>query len=58
MVVALLFRIREGLPRLAQPGMEFVSNVQLAGLPDEIAEVSRDIEVAALPRADAPAAGG
>jgi L-ascorbate metabolism protein UlaG (beta-lactamase superfamily) len=41
---------------LGQP-MEFVSNVRLAGLPDEIAEVSSDIEVAALPRADAPAVG-
>jgi hypothetical protein len=41
---------------LGQP-MEFVSNVRLAGLPDEIAEVSSHIEVAALPRADAPAVG-
>jgi len=32
--------------------MEFVANVQLANLPDEIAAVSRDAEVAALPRAD------
>jgi L-ascorbate metabolism protein UlaG (beta-lactamase superfamily) len=32
--------------------MEFVANVQLAELPDEIAAVSRDFEVAALPRAD------
>jgi L-ascorbate metabolism protein UlaG (beta-lactamase superfamily) len=32
--------------------MEFVGNVQLAELPDEIGAVSRDIEVAALPRAD------
>jgi L-ascorbate metabolism protein UlaG (beta-lactamase superfamily) len=33
--------------------MEFVSNVQLAGLPDEIGAVSADIELAALPRSDA-----
>ena len=33
--------------------MEFVSNVQLSELPEEIGAVSRDIEVAALPRADA-----
>jgi L-ascorbate metabolism protein UlaG (beta-lactamase superfamily) len=32
--------------------MEFVSNVQLAALPDEIGTVSADIELAALPRAD------
>jgi L-ascorbate metabolism protein UlaG (beta-lactamase superfamily) len=32
--------------------LEFVANVQLASLPDEIAAVSRDIEIAALPRAD------
>jgi hypothetical protein len=32
--------------------MEFVGNVQLAQLPEEIGAVSRDIEVAALPRAD------
>ena len=32
--------------------MEFVSNVQLSELPDEIDAVSRDIEIAALPRAD------
>lgn len=32
--------------------MEFVSNVQLAGLPEEIGAVSRDVELAALPRAD------
>jgi L-ascorbate metabolism protein UlaG (beta-lactamase superfamily) len=32
--------------------LEFVANVQLAGLPDEIETVSRDIELAALPRAD------
>lgn len=36
---------------LGQP-MEFVSNVQLAGLPEEIGAVSRDVELAALPRAD------
>lgn len=32
--------------------MEFVSNVQLGSLPDEIGAVSRDVELAALPRAD------
>jgi L-ascorbate metabolism protein UlaG (beta-lactamase superfamily) len=32
--------------------MEFVSNVQLSELPEEIGAVSREIEVAALPRAD------
>jgi L-ascorbate metabolism protein UlaG (beta-lactamase superfamily) len=32
--------------------MEFVSNVRLGELPDEIGAVSADIEVAALPRAD------
>jgi L-ascorbate metabolism protein UlaG (beta-lactamase superfamily) len=32
--------------------MAFVANVQLARLPDEIGAVSREIEVAALPRAD------
>lgn len=32
--------------------LEFVANVQLAGLPDEIETVSRDIELACLPRAD------
>ncbi|HEX5713569.1 MAG TPA: MBL fold metallo-hydrolase [Solirubrobacterales bacterium] len=32
--------------------LEFVANVQLAELPDEIAAVSRDIELAALPRTD------
>jgi L-ascorbate metabolism protein UlaG (beta-lactamase superfamily) len=32
--------------------LEFVANVQLAELPDEIAAVSREIEIAALPRAD------
>lgn len=36
---------------LGQP-MEFVSNVQLAELPDEIGAVSRNIELAALPRSD------
>ena len=30
--------------------LEFVANVQLAELPDEIGAVSRDIEIAALPR--------
>jgi L-ascorbate metabolism protein UlaG (beta-lactamase superfamily) len=33
--------------------MEFVANVQLARLPDEIGAVSREVEIAALPRADA-----
>jgi L-ascorbate metabolism protein UlaG (beta-lactamase superfamily) len=32
--------------------MEFVANVQLSGLPGEIGAVSRDIEIAALPRSD------
>ncbi|HVY78438.1 MAG TPA: MBL fold metallo-hydrolase [Solirubrobacterales bacterium] len=32
--------------------LEFVSDVRLAGLPDEIGAVSRDVELAALPRAD------
>jgi L-ascorbate metabolism protein UlaG (beta-lactamase superfamily) len=32
--------------------MEFVANVQLSQLPEEISAVSRDIEVAALPRSD------
>ncbi len=32
--------------------MEFVSNVQLAALPDEIGSVSADARLAALPRAD------
>jgi L-ascorbate metabolism protein UlaG (beta-lactamase superfamily) len=32
--------------------MEFVGNAQIARLPEEIGAVSRDIEVAALPRAD------
>jgi L-ascorbate metabolism protein UlaG (beta-lactamase superfamily) len=33
--------------------LEFVSNVQLSGLPEEIGSVSADIGLAALPRADA-----
>ena len=33
--------------------MEFVSNVQLSELPEEIGAVSADIELAALPRSDA-----
>jgi L-ascorbate metabolism protein UlaG (beta-lactamase superfamily) len=36
---------------LGQP-LEFVSNVQLSELPDEIGAVSGDIELAALPRSD------
>jgi L-ascorbate metabolism protein UlaG (beta-lactamase superfamily) len=41
---------------LGQP-MEFVSNVQLAALPEEIGAVSADARLAALPRADlSPAA--
>lgn len=32
--------------------MEFVANVQLSELPEEIGRVSREIELAALPRAD------
>ena len=32
--------------------MEFVSNVQLSALPDEIGAVSADAQIAALPRAD------
>ncbi len=32
--------------------MEFVANVQISQLPDEIGAVSSDIEIAALPRAD------
>lgn len=36
---------------LGQP-LEFVSNVQLSQLPDEIGAVSNDIELAALPRSD------
>ncbi len=35
--------------------MEFVSNVQLSELPTEIGLVSRDIELAALPRSDSQA---
>jgi L-ascorbate metabolism protein UlaG (beta-lactamase superfamily) len=35
--------------------LEFVANVQLAELPGEIGDVSRDIELAALPRADSSA---
>lgn len=35
--------------------MEFVSDVRLAGLPDEIGAVSRNVELAALPRADSSA---
>jgi L-ascorbate metabolism protein UlaG (beta-lactamase superfamily) len=35
--------------------MEFVANVQLSRLPEEIAAVSRDFELAALPRSDRPA---
>src|SRR5262249_33338876 len=31
--------------------MEFVANVQLASLPEEIGAASREIEIAALPRA-------
>lgn len=34
--------------------MEFVSNVQLSSLPDEINTVSADARIAALPRADLP----
>ncbi len=34
--------------------LEFVANVQLAELPDEIGAVSRDIELACLPRVDLP----
>jgi L-ascorbate metabolism protein UlaG (beta-lactamase superfamily) len=33
--------------------LEFVANVRLAALPEEIAAVSREIELAALPRTDA-----
>jgi L-ascorbate metabolism protein UlaG (beta-lactamase superfamily) len=36
---------------LGQP-LEFVSNVQLSELPDEIGSVSGEIELAALPRSD------
>ncbi len=32
--------------------MEFVSNVQLSSLPEEIGAVSRDVELAAMPRTD------
>jgi L-ascorbate metabolism protein UlaG (beta-lactamase superfamily) len=32
--------------------MEFVSGVQISGLPEEIGAVSRDVRLAALPRAD------
>ncbi len=32
--------------------MEFVSNVQLSALPDEIGSISVDVQLAALPRAD------
>lgn len=35
--------------------LEFVANVQLAELPDEIGAVSREIEIAALPRVDSGA---
>ena len=35
--------------------LEFVANVQLAELPGEIGAVSRDIELAALPRSDSNA---
>lgn len=34
--------------------MEFVANVQLARLPEEIGAISREIEIGALPRADSP----
>jgi L-ascorbate metabolism protein UlaG (beta-lactamase superfamily) len=37
--------------RLGNP-MEFVSNVRLSALPEEIGRVSHDVELAALPRAD------
>jgi L-ascorbate metabolism protein UlaG (beta-lactamase superfamily) len=40
---------------LGEP-MEFVANVQLARLPEEIAAVSADFELAALPRSDLAAA--
>lgn len=33
-------------------GMEFVSNVRVASLPEEIGAVARDVEIAALPRVD------
>ena len=35
--------------------LEFVTNVQLSELPGEIGAVSRDIELAALPRSDGQA---
>jgi L-ascorbate metabolism protein UlaG (beta-lactamase superfamily) len=38
--------------------LEFVANVQLAELPDEIGAVSRDIEIATLPRSDGGVARG
>jgi L-ascorbate metabolism protein UlaG (beta-lactamase superfamily) len=38
--------------------LEFVANVQLSELPDEIGAVSRDIELAALPRSDGQAPPG
>jgi len=34
--------------------MEFVSNVQLSSLPEEIGAVAGDVEIAALPRTDRP----
>jgi L-ascorbate metabolism protein UlaG (beta-lactamase superfamily) len=37
-------------------GLEFVANLKLAELPKEIGAVSRDIEVAALPRSDSATA--
>lgn len=37
--------------------LEFVANVQLAALPDEIGAISRDFELACLPRADRAGAG-
>ena len=43
--------LRQLLPA-ARPEMEFVANVQLSELPEEIGAVSSDIEVAALPRSD------
>ncbi|HYJ21207.1 MAG TPA: MBL fold metallo-hydrolase [Solirubrobacterales bacterium] len=36
--------------------LEFVTDIQLSELPDEIGAVSRDIEIAALPRSDSPIA--
>ncbi len=38
--------------------MEFVTGVELAGLPDEIGSISADAQVAALPRADLSADSG